>query len=391
MGLFGFGKKKDKNKEIVEQEVQIEEVVDVASDCLCGEVCEDNCGDKTPLILEKTEEVKEVQKETAPKVKLSSKKEKPAPKPAKEKGVFKKIFGGLAKTASSIGSGISSIFVGSEFDEDFYEDLLAVLIQSDMGVEAAEIIIDNLKAQVKKQSIKTEEELKQVLAKSIAEILQGFEEDGINDGFADIEKCILLIVGVNGVGKTTSIGKLSHHFKENGKSVLVVAGDTFRAAASEQLAEWTKRAGVRIVKHTEGADPASVVFDALESAKAKKDDIVIVDTAGRLHNKAHLMEELKKIDRVIERNMPDMPRKKLLVVDATTGQNALSQVEIFNNAVDLDGVILTKLDGTAKGGVVITIKQKFNLPVLFVGVGEALDDLLPFDATAFAKGIVGVD
>ncbi|MCL2569717.1 MAG: signal recognition particle-docking protein FtsY [Firmicutes bacterium] len=311
------------------------------------------------------------------------------PKEVKEKkdGFFKKIFGGLKRTASAIGSGISSIFTGGPFDDDFYDDLMAVLLQSDMGMEAVEDIIDDIKMVVKKNGIKTEVELKKVLATSITKILTDGEDVSIS---AD-QPIVLMIVGVNGVGKTTSIGKLSALFKSAGKSVLIAAGDTFRAAASEQLNEWANRAKVRIVKHAEGADPASVVFDAISSAKAKKDDILIIDTAGRLHNKAHLMEELKKIDRVVERNWPDAVYKKLIVLDATTGQNALTQVEVFNDAVDLDGVILTKLDGTAKGGVVVAIKKKFDLPVAFVGVGEKIDDLLPFDADEFAKAIIGIE
>jgi len=436
MGLFGFGKKKKEKKlqeeaealrlsqeqgvedeivddaieeiEITEEVVEQPQIVSVIEEqqrlvplvpSTPSEQSEPSGSSETNTLKPKKEkpvkEQKSEKKQPEPKPQPAKKeipvKTRQEPAPKQKSGVFKKIFGGLAKTASSLGSGISSIFTGGAFDDEFYEDLMAILIQSDMGVEAADAIIDNIKLIVKKQGIKTEQELKIALANSIAELLENFEEDGINDAFEDLDKCIFFVVGVNGVGKTTSIGKMSHHFKQNGKSVLVVAGDTFRAAASEQLHEWTKRAGVRIVKHGEGADPAAVVFDALESAKAKKDDVIFIDTAGRLHNKTHLMEELKKIGRVIERGMPDMPTKKLLVVDATTGQNALSQVEIFNDAVDLDGVILTKLDGTAKGGVVIAIKQKFNLPVLFVGVGEGIDDLLEFDPTAFAKGIVGVE
>jgi len=311
-------------------------------------------------------------------------------------GLFKKIFGGLKKTATAITSGIASIFVGTELDDDFYDDLTAVLLSADIGMEGTEIIIEDIRRVAKKQGIKTQEELKTALAESIAGILNSpvyyeGEEDPVDPTivFDDMPN-VLMIVGVNGVGKTTAIGKMAAHYKARKKTVLLAAADTFRAAASEQLNEWANRAGVRIVKHTEGADPASVVFDALSSAKAKNDDITLIDTAGRLHNKSHLMEELKKIDRVVARVHPDANYKKLLVLDATTGQNALSQVEYFNDAVGLDGVVLTKLDGTAKGGVVVAIKQQFSLPVVFVGVGEKLDDLLPFDANDFAKGIVGI-
>lgn len=306
-------------------------------------------------------------------------------------GFFKKLFGGLKKTATTLTSGIASIFTGGrEFDDDFYDDLTAILLSADMGMESVEQIISDIKRKAKKDGIKTELALKEALAGSISNILTDETEDMKQE-----YPCIVLIVGVNGVGKTTAIGKLANYYKQSGKSVLLAAGDTFRAAASEQLAEWANRAAVRIIKHTEGADPASVVFDALTSFKAKKDDMLIIDTAGRLHNKAHLMEELKKIDRVIQRHCerdevkPHI--KKYIVLDATTGQNALSQVETFNNAVNLDGVILTKLDGTAKGGVVVAIKQQFNLPVVFVGVGEKLDDLLPFDPIEFSRALVGLE
>ena len=304
-------------------------------------------------------------------------------------GLFKKIFGGLKKTATAITQGIASIFVGTELDDDFYDDLTAVLLSADIGMEGTEIIIDDIRRHAKKQGIKTQEELKQALAESIANLL-GESQRSLHVGRDDMP-CIVMVVGVNGVGKTTAIGKMAHYYKAQKKSVLLAAADTFRAAASEQLSEWANRAGVRIVKHTEGADPASVVFDALSSAKAKNERLTIIDTAGRLHNKSHLMEELKKIDRVVARVHPDADYKKLLVLDATTGQNALSQVEYFNDAVGLDGIILTKLDGTAKGGVVVAIKQQFDLPVVFVGVGEKIDDLLPFDAQDFAKGLVGVE
>jgi len=312
-------------------------------------------------------------------------------------GFFKKLFGGLAKTATAVTSGIAQIFTGKELDDDFYDDLTAVLLSADIGKEAAEQIIDDIKQVAKKQGIKTEEALKEALAASISNILttpslaSASATPSLEGELSFDKPTVLLIVGVNGVGKTTAIGKLAAYFKAQKKSVLLAAADTFRAAASEQLYEWSRRADVRIIKHAEGADPAALVFDALTSAKSKNDDITIIDTAGRLHNKAHLMEELKKIDRVVTRVMPEANYKKFIVLDATTGQNALNQVEVFNDAVKLDGVILTKLDGTAKGGVVVAIKQKFDLPVVFVGVGEKLDDLLPFDANGFARAIVGLE
>jgi fused signal recognition particle receptor len=299
-------------------------------------------------------------------------------------GFFGKIFGGLKKTASAISGGIASIFTGEPFDDEFYEDLESILLLADIGTEAAEQIIKEIKEAAKKEKIKTERELKLRLSQCIVDIM-----GEVTTTYSD--KSILMIIGVNGAGKTTSIGKLANYFKKEGKSVLLIAGDTFRAAATEQLNEWAGRVDVRIVKQGEGADPASVIFDGLTSAKAKGEEIVIIDTAGRLHNKSHLMDELKKIDRVVSRVSPDINYSKLLVLDATTGANALSQVEYFNEAVGIDGIILTKLDGTAKGGVVIAIKKKYNLPVVFVGVGEKTEDLIPFNAKDFANAIVGAE
>ena len=298
-------------------------------------------------------------------------------------GFFKKLFSGLKKTAAAVTNGIASIFTKT-FDDEFYDDLETILISADIGVAATEKIIVDIKQTVKTEKIKTEEELKQRLAQSIAEILRD-EPPALTD------PTVLMVVGVNGVGKTTSIGKLANLLKQDGKSVLLVAADTFRAAATEQLTEWSERAKVRIVKQGAGADPASLVFDALTSMKAKQEQVALVDTAGRLHNKVNLMAELQKIDRVVGKVMPEANYRKVLVIDATTGGNALSQVEYFHEAVGLDGIILTKLDGTAKGGIVVAIKQQFNLPVWYVGVGEQLGDLVPFDATEFAAGLVGID
>ena len=309
-------------------------------------------------------------------------------------GFFKKVFGGLKKTATAITTGIANIFTGTELNDDFYDELEFLLISADIGVEGVEQIIKDIKKHAKQNGIRTEEELKEALATSITGILNEHEEYFPQLCFKDKTKpTIVMVVGVNGVGKTTAIGKLSAHFKREGKSVVVAAADTFRAAATEQLSEWCTRAGVRIVKQGEGADAAAVVFDAISSFKAKNDNLLIIDTAGRLHNKAHLMEELKKIDRVVGKHFgeDEVNYLKLIALDATTGQNALSQVDVFNDAVDLDGVILTKLDGTAKGGIAIAIKQRFNLPVTFIGVGEKIDDLLPFDANSFARAIIGIN
>lgn len=295
-------------------------------------------------------------------------------------GFFSKLFSGLKKTKDSIANKISQIFVG-ELDDEFYEDLEYVLISSDIGAEATEEIIDEVKKLAKKEKIKTADDFKALLRTVMINILTEVEDEQLE------YPALITFVGVNGVGKTTAIGRLANMFKNNKKSVLMVAGDTFRAAAADQLTEWSKRAGVRIVKYSEGADPAAVVFDGISSAKAKKDDVVLVDTAGRLHNKANLMEELKKISKIINREWEGC-YKNYLVIDATTGQNALSQVETFNDFVGIDGIVLTKLDGTAKGGIVFAIAKKYGVPVKFVGVGEGIDDITEFDAEEFVNGII---
>lgn len=295
-------------------------------------------------------------------------------------GFFSKLFAGLKKTKDSIANKLSSIFVG-ELNDEFYEELEYVLISSDIGAEASEEIIDEVKARAKKEKIKTADDFKALLRTVMVEMLESCEDEELE------YPALITFVGVNGVGKTTAIGRLAHKFKSNKKSVLMVAGDTFRAAASDQLTEWSKRAGVRIVKYAEGADPGAVVFDGITSAKAKHDDVVLVDTAGRLHNKANLMEELKKISKVISREW-EGDYKNYLVIDATTGQNALSQVETFNECVGIDGIVLTKLDGTAKGGIVFAIAKEYGVPVKFVGVGEGIDDIVDFDAKEFVNGII---
>ena len=299
-------------------------------------------------------------------------------------GLFSKIFGGLKKTKDAIKSKLSSIFVG-ELDDDFYEELEYVLVSSDMGPGAFEII-EKVKKLAKKEKVKTEEEFYELLKKAMLEVLD-IDEDEDEEEYP----VLITFVGVNGVGKTTTIGRLANYYKNDKKSVLLVAGDTFRAAATDQLTEWSKRAKVRIVKYGEGVDPASVVYDGITSAVAKKEDVVLVDTAGRLHNKANLMEELKKINRVIDKEWTSkgFVHKNYLVLDATTGQNAVDQVGMFNEMIGIDGIVLTKLDGTAKGGVVFSIAEEYNIPIKFVGVGEGLDDIIPFNASDFIDGIIG--
>lgn len=295
-------------------------------------------------------------------------------------GFFSKLKEGLKKTKDNIGKKIFAAFSGRALDDDFYEELEEAMLTADMGVTATEQILDEFKDEVYREKITDTEKAKNLLKRIMV--------DSISYDIPDYDyPLVILLAGVNGVGKTTAIGKLANYFKSIGKNVVVAAADTFRAAASEQLEVWADRANVRIIKHKEGSDPASVVFDAISSAKARGDDVILVDTAGRLHNKKNLMDELKKIHKVIIRELPNADYRSYIVLDATTGQNALSQVEIFSEAIDIDGIILTKLDGTAKGGVVMAISAEQEIPVVFVGVGEKIDDLLPFNPEEFVDAI----
>ena len=295
-------------------------------------------------------------------------------------GFFSKLKEGLKKTKDNIGKKIFAAFSGRALDDDFYEELEEAMLTADMGVTATEQILDEFKDEVYREKITDTEKAKNLLKRIMV--------DSISYDIPDYDyPLVILLAGVNGVGKTTAIGKLANYFKSIGKSVVVAAADTFRAAASDQLEVWADRANVRIIKHKEGSDPASVVFDAISSAKARGDDVILVDTAGRLHNKKNLMDELKKIHKVIIRELPNADYRSYIVLDATTGQNALAQVEIFSEAIDIDGIILTKLDGTAKGGVVMAISAEQEIPVVFVGVGEKIDDLLPFDPEEFVDAI----
>lgn len=295
-------------------------------------------------------------------------------------GIFGKIGDALKKTKNNIAQKLFEVFQAKQLDDDFYEELEYALVASDIGAVTSETIVENLRKAVFNKRVTKPEEARQLLKNiMLSEIDYEIEDYSY--------PLVLLVAGVNGVGKTTAIGKLANLFKSQGKTVTVAAADTFRAAASEQLEIWAERADVRIVKHNEGSDPAAVVYDALSSAKAKGTDVVLVDTAGRLHNKKNLMEELKKINRIVLREMPDADYRKFLVLDATTGQNAVSQTDIFSEAIDVDGIILTKLDGTAKGGVVFTVSSEKEIPVVYVGVGEGIDDLLPFDAETFVSAL----
>ena len=296
-------------------------------------------------------------------------------------GFFGKLKQVLGKTRDGIAKKLSTLFSSDKIGEEFYEELEDILISSDVSVSTATEIVDEIRETAKKEKIKDKEYVTGLLKQELFDTLN----------YADVPEiktpCVIMVVGVNGVGKTTSIGKLAYKFSKEGKSVTIAAGDTFRAAASEQLSVWADRAKVRIIKHAEGADASAVVFDAIDSCKAKNTDVLIVDTAGRLHVKSNLMEELKKIDRVIKREYPAAQYLKLIVLDATTGQNAENQVKAFSDAVGLDGIILTKLDGTAKGGFIISLSYELEIPVLFVGTGEKIDDIEDFSAKEFIDGM----
>ncbi len=303
-----------------------------------------------------------------------------------KKGLFSRLAAGLTKTRNNIKSGIDRIFSGfSNIDDDFYEELEEILIMADIGINATTQIIENLKERVSENKIKDPMECRNILINEIKQQMS-VPEDAYN---FENEKSVVLIIGVNGVGKTTSVGKLAAQWKNDGKRVLVAAADTFRAAAVEQLTEWTHRAGVDIISQAEGSDPAAVVFDALSAAKARKTDILICDTAGRLHNKKNLMEELKKINRIVEREYSDATCETLIVLDGTTGQNALIQAKLFSEVADIDGIILTKLDGTAKGGIAVAIQSELQIPVKYICVGEHIDDLQRFDPDSFVDALFG--
>lgn len=304
----------------------------------------------------------------------------------KKKGFFGRLVDGLTKTRDNLMSGFDSLFSGSKIDDDFYEELEEILIMGDVGINTSTKIIENLKEKVKENKIKEPEDCKGLLVESIKEQMKSTE----NAYDFEDKKSVVMVIGVNGVGKTTSIGKLASQLKSKGNKVVVAAADTFRAAAIDQLEEWTNRAGVDIIAQKEGSDPAAVVYDAVNAAKARKADTLIVDTAGRLHNKKNLMEELKKIDRVISKGWPEAHRETLIVLDGTTGQNALVQAKQFGEVADVSGIIITKLDGTAKGGIAIAIQSELGMPIKYIGVGEQIEDLQKFDANNFIDALFSV-
>jgi fused signal recognition particle receptor len=301
-----------------------------------------------------------------------------------KKGFFSRLKEGLTKTRNNIVHSIDAVFSGfSSIDEEFYEELEEILIMGDIGVKSTGEILDRLREQVRENHIKDPEDCKSFLIQNIKEQMQVGET-----AYAFEEKqSIVLVIGVNGVGKTTTVGKLAGKLKEQRRKVLIAAADTFRAAAGEQLSEWANRAGVDMIGGSEGSDPASVIYDAVNAAKARNVDVLLCDTAGRLHNKKNLMEELKKINRIIDREFPDAHRENLVVLDATTGQNALQQAREFGEVADLTGIILTKMDGTAKGGIAVAIQSELKIPVKYIGVGETIDDLQKFDADQFVDAL----
>ncbi|HHW47118.1 MAG TPA: signal recognition particle-docking protein FtsY [Clostridiaceae bacterium] len=300
-------------------------------------------------------------------------------------GLFDRLKDGLQKTRKGITEKIEQVLVSlGKIDNDLFDELEEILITSDMGLKTTEIIIERLKAKVKENKVTNPKDVKRLLKEELLQILSDNDSEKTAIFGSPL---VIVVVGVNGVGKTTSIGKIAYLLKSNGKKVLLAAGDTFRAAAIDQLEIWANRVGVDIIKHAEGSDPAAVIYDALQAAKARKADVLICDTAGRLHTKKNLMEELRKIFRVIEREMPDAKKETLLVLDATTGQNAISQARTFCEVADVTGIVLTKLDGTAKGGIVIAIKSELNIPVKLIGVGEKLDDLQFFNPREFVDAL----
>ena len=362
--MFKFFSKK--NEEV--QPEEIKEPVETTADSTVQEPQEDEtvC-DIQPSEIEEPQEVQA---------------EEPSENQEK-KGFFKKMFTGLSNTRKAISDSVDTVFASfTKIDDELFEELEEALIMADIGVNTSTEIIERLKKRVKSERTDEVSDIKRQLADVIADIMTLNEQELITPS-----PTVMLIIGVNGVGKTTSIAKLANLYKNEGKSILLCAADTFRAAAVEQLEIWSNRSGVPIIKQQMGADPAAVVFDAVQSAKARKTDLLICDTAGRLHNKKNLMEELKKISRIVSQNYPEAKQEVLLVIDATTGQNALQQVKLFKETADITGIILTKLDGTAKGGVVIAIKNEFDIPIRFVGVGEGINDLQPFNAQDFARAV----
>lgn len=376
---WGFKMSKEKEEqtpEAVAEEVteEAESIEEEAKESFEAEPMEDTSEESSET--EPTEDTSEQNSETE----SSENESEENSETEKKQGFFSRLVAGLTKTRDSFVSGIDSIFSGfSSIDDDFYEEIEEILIMGDIGVRATQEILENLQQKVKENHIKQPEECKELLIQSIKEQM----EVGETAYRFEHEKSVVLVVGVNGVGKTTSVGKLAGKLKAQGRKVVLAAADTFRAAAGAQLEEWAHRAGVDMIGGQEGADPAAVVYDAVAAAKARKADVLLCDTAGRLHNKKNLMEELKKINRIIDKEYPDAFRETLVVLDGTTGQNALAQAKQFMEVADITGIILTKMDGTAKGGIAVAIQSELGIPVKYIGVGETIDDLQKFDSEQF--------
>lgn len=393
MGFFKWFKKNKKDENIEESNInsqeQIQEIEEESEetqeieDERQEEIQEVEESEEKTQEIESEKEVQEIkdEREEIQEVEEVNKQE-PEEEP-KKKGFFAKIKMGLSKTRASILNGVEQVLSSfTKIDEELFEELEESLIMSDIGVETSIYIMNKVREIVKEERIKEVSEIKNVIIRVISNIL---EED--TQEFSLKSPTVILVIGVNGVGKTTTIGKLANNYKKEGKKVILAAGDTFRAAAIDQLQVWGERSDIDVIKHQEGSDPAAVVFDAIQAGKARGADLLICDTAGRLHNKKNLMEELKKIARIVNRENPDAQIETLLVLDATTGQNALQQAKLFSEVSDITGIVLTKLDGTAKGGVVIAIKNELKIPVRFIGVGEGIEDLRPFDAKEFSKAL----
>lgn len=380
---WGFKMSKEKEEqtpETVAEEVteEAESIEEEAKESSEAEPMEDTSEESSET--EPTEDTSEQNSETE----SSENESEENSETEKKQGFFSRLVAGLTKTRDSFVSGIDSIFNGfSSIDDDFYEEIEEILIMGDIGVRATQEILENLQQKVKENHIKQPEECKELLIQSIKEQM----EVGETAYRFEHEKSVVLVVGVNGVGKTTSVGKLAGKLKAQGRKVVLAAADTFRAAAGAQLEEWAHRAGVDMIGGQEGADPAAVVYDAVAAAKARKADVLLCDTAGRLHNKKNLMEELKKINRIIDKEYPDAFRETLVVLDGTTGQNALAQAKQFMEVADITGIILTKMDGTAKGGIAVAIQSELGIPVKYIGVGETIDDLQKFDSEQFVDAL----
>ncbi|MBQ4631335.1 MAG: signal recognition particle-docking protein FtsY [Clostridia bacterium] len=399
--FFGFSSKEESEEVIQEEVIQNEEtVINEASDIAqtdneevheindeeMSETPESEINDKISkeAICETNCETSEVVQETAPESENTEQAPAEAPAPEKKKGFFARLKDGLSKTRDSINSKIDSVLKAfKKVDEELFEELEEALIMADVGVDTSLYIISELRKKVKEKKITETEDVKGAIEEIIAELLME-NDTSLN---MSTNPCVIMVIGVNGVGKTTSIGKMASRFKADGKKVILGAADTFRAAAIDQLQIWADRSGVDIIKHQEGSDPASVVFDTIAAAKSRGSDVIILDTAGRLHNKKNLMDELAKISRIIARELPGAAVETLLVLDATTGQNAVNQAKLFAETSDITGLILTKLDGSAKGGIVLAIAHEQKVPVKLVGVGEGIDDLQDFSAEDFAKAL----